>query len=60
MKFVPLGYNLRSLFVRRGPTVLTVLGIAATVATVSGVLALQQGFRSLYAATGRTDSASAA
>jgi len=55
MKLVPLGYNLRSLFVRRGPTVLTVLGIAATVATVSGVLALQQGFRALYAATGRTD-----
>jgi len=55
MKLVPLTYNLRSLLVRRGPTILTVLGIAATVATVSGVLALQQGFASLYAETGRAD-----
>ncbi|MEZ6016204.1 MAG: ABC transporter permease [Planctomycetota bacterium] len=55
MKLVPITYNLRSLLVRRGPTILTVLGIAATVATVAGVLALQQGFRSLYAETGRSD-----
>lgn len=55
MKFVPLSYNLRSLIVRRGPTFLTVLGIAATVATVAGVLALQQGFATLYAENGRDD-----
>ncbi|MEL6428339.1 MAG: ABC transporter permease [Planctomycetota bacterium] len=55
MKFVPVSYNLRSLLVRRGPTVLTVLGIAATVATVAGVLALQQGFATLYAENGRDD-----
>lgn len=55
MKLVPIRYNLRSLLVRRGPTVLTILGIAATVATVAGVLALQQGFRSLYAEAGRDD-----
>src|SRR5688572_3083343 len=55
MKLVPISYNLRSLLVRRGPTVLTVLGIAATVATVAGVLALQQGFASLYAEAGRAD-----
>ena len=55
MKLVPLTYNLRSLLVRRGPTLLTILGIAATVATVAGVLALQQGFASLYAETGRED-----
>lgn len=55
MKLVPITYNLRSLLVRRGPTVLTILGIAATVATVAGVLALQQGFASLYAETGRAD-----
>jgi len=55
MKLVPLTYNLRSLLVRRGPTILTILGIAATVATVAGVLALQQGFASLYAETGRAD-----
>ncbi|MEM8712237.1 MAG: ABC transporter permease [Planctomycetota bacterium] len=55
MKLVPLSYNLRSLVVRRGPTALTILGIAATVATVAGVLALQQGFRTLYAENGRAD-----
>lgn len=55
MRLVPLSYNLRSLVVRRGPTLLTVLGIAATVATVAGVLALQQGFRTLYAENGRDD-----
>jgi putative ABC transport system permease protein len=48
-------YNLRSLLVRRAATLLTVLGIAATVATVAGVLALQQGFASLYAESGRED-----
>jgi len=55
MKLIPLSYNLRSLFVRSGPTALTVLGIAATVATVAGVLALQQGFATLYAENGRED-----
>jgi putative ABC transport system permease protein len=53
--FVPLAYNLRSLTVRSATTLLTVLGIAATVATVAGVLALQQGFASLYASSGRED-----
>ena len=52
---VPLSYNLRSLFVRRSATVLTVLGIGATVAVVAGVLALQQGFSRLYADAGRED-----
>ena len=55
MRFVPLTYNLRSLTVRSASTVLTLLGIAATVATVAGVLALQQGFASLYAESGRED-----
>ena len=53
--FVPLSYNLRSLFVRRSSTALTILGIGATVAVVSGVLALQQGFESLYTSSGRED-----
>jgi hypothetical protein len=53
--FVPPYYNLRSLTVRSASTLLTVLGIAATVATVAGVLALQQGFASLYASSGRED-----
>src|SRR5688572_26764698 len=52
---VPLTYNLRSLWVRRSATLLTVLGIAATVSVVSGVLALQQGFSTLYAQNGRDD-----
>ena len=52
---VPLSYNLRSIWVRRAPTALTVLGIAATVAVVAGVLALQQGFQSLYSESGRED-----
>lgn len=53
--FVPLTYNLRSLWVRRSQTLLTVLGIAATVAIVAGVLALQQGFSKSFQAGGRED-----
>jgi ABC-type lipoprotein release transport system permease subunit len=52
---VPLSYNLRSLFVRKSATLLTVLGIGATVAIVSGVIALQQGFGSMFTAGGRDD-----
>ncbi len=52
---VPLSYNLRSLFVRKTATLLTVLGIGATVAIVSGVIALQQGFQSMYTGGGRSD-----
>jgi putative ABC transport system permease protein len=52
---VPFSYNFRSLFVRRTATFLTVLGIAATVAVASGVLALQQGFAAMYTAQGRED-----
>ncbi len=52
---VPLSYNLRSLFVRKSSTLLTVLGIGATVAIVSGVIALQQGFASMFTTGGRDD-----
>ncbi len=52
---VPLSYNVRSLFVRKSATLLTVLGIGATVAIVSGVLALQQGFQSMFTGGGRED-----
>ena len=52
---IPLAYNLRSLFVRKSATLLTVLGIGATVAIVSGVVALQQGFQSMFTAGGRSD-----
>ncbi len=53
MKLVPFSYNLRSLFVRKGATTLTVLGIGATVAMLSGVLALEQGFRTIFTESGR-------
>ena len=53
--FLPLSYNLRSLFVRRTATLLTILGIGATVAIVSGVIALQQGFQSMFTGGGRED-----
>ncbi len=52
---VPFSYNLRSLFVRRSATILTVLGIGATVAVVAGVLALQQGFATLFQSAGQED-----
>jgi len=52
---VPLTYNLRSLFVRRSATLLTMLGIGATVAIVSGILALQQGFHYMFVSGGRDD-----
>src|SRR5689334_22469717 len=52
---VPFTYNLRSLFVRRSATLLTMLGIGATVAIVAGILALQQGFRTMFTAGGRKD-----
>ncbi|MGE0712155.1 MAG: ABC transporter permease [Planctomycetota bacterium] len=53
--FPPIGYNLRSLWVRRSATALTVVGIGATVAVLAGILALQQGFASLYEQGGRPD-----
>ncbi|MEQ1891502.1 MAG: ABC transporter permease [Planctomycetota bacterium] len=52
---VPLSYNLRSLWVRKSSTLLTVLGLGATVAIVSAVLALQQGFQTMFTAGGRED-----
>lgn len=52
---IPFAYNLRSLLVRRTATLLTVLGIAATVAVLAGVLALQNGFESLFKGSGRDD-----
>lgn len=55
MKLVPLDYNLRSLFVRRSATILTVISVGATVAVLCGVLALQQGFASLFLESGQED-----
>jgi ABC-type lipoprotein release transport system permease subunit len=55
MTLVPLSYTVRSLWVRRSSTILTVFGIAATVAVLAGLLALQQGFATLFASDGRED-----
>jgi putative ABC transport system permease protein len=55
MALIPISYNARSLLVRRSTTLLTVLGIGATVAVLAGVLALQQGFVKLFAEQGRDD-----
>ena len=52
---VPFSYNLRSLFVRRASTALTILGMGATVAIVAGVHALQQGFETIFTSAGRED-----
>ncbi len=55
MALVPFTYNTRSLFIRRSATLLTVLGIGATVAVLAGVLALQQGFETLFSRSGHDD-----
>lgn len=55
MAHVPFAYSFRSLLARPSSTFLTVLGIAATVAVLGGMLCLQQGFASLLTERGRTD-----
>ena len=50
---VPISYNLRSLWVRKSATLLTVIGIGSTVAVLAGILSLQQGFERLYSENGR-------
>lgn len=55
MRLVPLAYPVRSLFVRRGPTLFAALGIGLTVAVLAGVLALDQGFQSMLVENGRDD-----
>lgn len=55
MKLVPISYSLRSIWVRRSATLLTVFSIGATVAMLAGVLALQQGFETLFVDSGRDD-----
>ncbi len=55
MKLVPLSYPLRSLFVRRGPTLFSAFGIGLTVAVLGGVMALREGFSATLAENGRED-----
>ena len=55
MALVPFSYNWRSLLARPSSTVMTILSIAATVAVLAFMLALQQGFATMFAERGRTD-----
>ncbi|MEQ1634445.1 MAG: ABC transporter permease, partial [Planctomycetota bacterium] len=55
MALVPLRYNLRSLWVRRSSTLLTMCAIGATVAVLAFMLSLQQGFVLLFQENGRDD-----
>jgi len=50
---IPISYNLRNLLVRKTTTVLTVGGIALTVAVLVAVLSLVEGLRSAFEASGR-------
>ncbi|MHC4924689.1 MAG: ABC transporter permease, partial [Planctomycetota bacterium] len=52
---VPLRYHVRSLFVRKTATALTVLAVGFSVATLVLVLALQRGFELSLVSGGRTD-----
>jgi putative ABC transport system permease protein len=49
---MPLSYNIRNLVVRRTTTIMTALGIGLTVAVLASVLALADGLRSAFTATG--------
>src|SRR5215467_8227561 len=49
---IPVKYNLRSLVVRRVGTIMTVLGVALTVAVFVSVLAMVHGLESTYVDSG--------
>lgn len=49
---IPLKYNVRNLFVRRGTTLMTIASIAFVVLVYIGVLALAGGLRVAFAASG--------
>ena len=49
---IPVKYNVRSLFARRGTTLMTVVSIALVVLVFVGVLALAGGLRASFAASG--------
>lgn len=50
--FVPIKYNVRNLLVRRTSTLLTVFGIGVSVAVFVSVMALVEGIRATFVATG--------
>ena len=45
---LPIRYTVRNVMVRRSSALLTMLGIACTVAVFAGVIALRDGFASVY------------
>ncbi len=49
---LPLRYTVRNVMVRRSSALLTMLGIACTVAVFAGVIALRDGFESVYRVRG--------
>ena len=49
---IPLSYNLRNLIVRKTTTIMTALGVALTVAVLLAVLALVNGLRTAFTASG--------
>jgi putative ABC transport system permease protein len=49
---IPLSYNIRNLVVRRTTTVMTALGVGLTVAVLLSVLALVEGLKTAFAASG--------
>jgi putative ABC transport system permease protein len=49
---IPVRYNVRSLIVRRVGTIMTVLGVALTVAVFVSILAMGAGLQSTYVETG--------
>lgn len=52
---LPLRYSLRNVLVRRASAALTTLGIGLTVAVFAGVIALRDGFESVYTVGGDPD-----
>ena len=49
---VPIKYNIRNLFERKGTTLMTALGIGLTVAVLVTSVAMTLGLQSVFAATG--------
>jgi putative ABC transport system permease protein len=49
---IPISYNLRNLAVRKTTTIMTALGIAVTVAVLLAILALVNGLRTAFEASG--------
>src|SRR5215468_6529779 len=49
---VPLRYNLRNLFERRGTTIMTAVGIGLTVAVLVTSIAMATGMNAVFAGTG--------